>query len=186
LLGHPLEVHRLMRYHASGGERAAPGEYHQALLCSECGLCEKFSCPVGVFPRQAAVRAKRQLAGAGTRYPPGRGQAAVRQCRVDRRVPAGRLIARLGLLEYDRPAPLDPEKLPVEKVSILLQPPFGVRCRPTVQEGQPVRAGDLVGEIPAGALGARVHASISGTVTEVTPDYVRIQAGKAGGPDESN
>jgi len=30
-----------------------------------------------------------------------------------------------------------------------------------------VQAGDLIGEIPEGALGARVHASLTGTVTEV-------------------
>jgi len=30
-----------------------------------------------------------------------------------------------------------------------------------------VKAGDLIGEIPEGALGARVHASLSGTVTDV-------------------
>ncbi|MHB8916847.1 MAG: 4Fe-4S dicluster domain-containing protein [Desulfocucumaceae bacterium] len=180
LLGHPLEVHRMMRYHAVGGGLAARHEHREALLCSECGLCEKFSCPVGIFPRAVAVRAKRELAAAGVRYPRGQGQGAVRQSREDRRVPSGRLIARIGLQEFDRPAPLDPEKVMVETVRILLQPPFGSRCRPTVRKGQPVQAGDLVGEIPEGAPGARMHASISGLVTDLTPDYIQIRTGEGG------
>jgi len=37
-----------------------------------------------------------------------------------------------------------------------------------------VRAGDCVGEIPEGALGARVHASIDGVVIDVDAKAVRI------------
>ena len=39
-----------------------------------------------------------------------------------------------------------------------------------------VEAGTLVACIPEGALGANIHASISGTVTEVTGDQIVIQA----------
>jgi Na+-translocating ferredoxin:NAD+ oxidoreductase RnfC subunit len=39
-----------------------------------------------------------------------------------------------------------------------------------------VRAGDPVAEIPVGAMGARVHASISGTVREVLPNAITIEA----------
>lgn len=186
LLGHPLEAHRMMRYHAAGGDLVARQEHREALLCSECGLCEKFSCPVGVFPRVVMAGAKRELAAAGIKYPRGQEQCAPRPSRPDRKVPSGRLIARAGLREFDRPAPLDPEKAPAEAVRILLQPPFGSRCNPAVVEGQAVREGDLVGEIPEGALGARMHASISGLVTRVASEYIEIRTGKAGWRDEGN
>ena len=38
--------------------------------------------------------------------------------------------------------------------------------------GDMVKKGDLVGEIPEGALGARVHASIEGTVKVVDKNVV--------------
>jgi Na+-translocating ferredoxin:NAD+ oxidoreductase RnfC subunit len=41
-----------------------------------------------------------------------------------------------------------------------------------VQKGDSVKKGDLIGEIPEGALGARVHASIDGTVEAVNENIV--------------
>jgi Na+-translocating ferredoxin:NAD+ oxidoreductase RnfC subunit len=41
-----------------------------------------------------------------------------------------------------------------------------------VKVGQRVKRGQVVGEIPDGALGARHHASISGVVTEVNGSVV--------------
>ncbi|MFO7627521.1 MAG: hypothetical protein R6V62_09705 [Candidatus Fermentibacteraceae bacterium] len=45
---------------------------------------------------------------------------------------------------------------------------------PVVRAGQRVIEGELIGEIPEGQLGARVHASISGTVTAVDQRHVRL------------
>lgn len=180
LLGHPLEVHRIMRYHCLDDGRIAPHEYIEALLCSECGLCERFSCPVGIFPRAVMVRKKRELVAAGARYPRGQGLKEIPSSREERMVPSNRLIARLGLGKYDKPAPLEPRKVVPPAVRIPLKPPFGVPCEPCVENGQRVDEGDLIGEIPEGAMGSRIHASIGGTVTGVTPDYVQIQSGKVG------
>ena len=41
--------------------------------------------------------------------------------------------------------------------------------------GDHVNVGDLVGQIPADSLGAMIHASIDGMVTEVNNTYVVIQ-----------
>jgi Na+-translocating ferredoxin:NAD+ oxidoreductase RnfC subunit len=179
LLGHPLEVHRIMRAFAYGGERVAAEDHLAALLCVECGVCEHFACPVGIFPRTVAAEVKRRLLAAGVRYPRGRTGAGVRKYREGRRVPTGRLIRRLGLDPWDRPAPLDPVAVPATRVRVLLRPPFGAACRPVVEVGARVRPGDPVGEVPEGVLGARAHASIRGVVTAVTPDYVEITAQEA-------
>ena len=179
LLGHPLEVHRIMRAYAYGGERVDAEAHLAALLCVECGVCEHFACPVGIFPRTVAAEVKRRLLAAGVRYPRGRTGAGVRRYREGRLVPTSRLVRRLGLEPWDRPAPLDPVAVPAARVRVPLRPPFGAACRPVVQVGARVRAGDPVGEVPEGALGARAHASIAGLVTALTPDYVEITAQEA-------
>lgn len=45
-----------------------------------------------------------------------------------------------------------------------------------VRAGDMVKKGDLVGEIPDNALGARVHASIDGVVESVADGLVTIRA----------
>jgi hypothetical protein len=42
-----------------------------------------------------------------------------------------------------------------------------------------VQVGELLAEAPQGELGARIHASLSGRVTEVTDTHIRIAAGSA-------
>jgi Na+-translocating ferredoxin:NAD+ oxidoreductase RnfC subunit len=66
------------------------------------------------------------------------------------------------------------EDIQVGQVSIPLQQHLGQPAVPVVQAGNKVKKGDLVGEIPEGALGARVHASIDGTV-EAVNDHVVIK-----------
>jgi Na+-translocating ferredoxin:NAD+ oxidoreductase RnfC subunit len=45
-----------------------------------------------------------------------------------------------------------------------------------VSVGQRVQCGDLIGEIPDKAMGARVHASISGVVESVENGIITIKA----------
>ncbi len=52
-------------------------------------------------------------------------------------------------------------------VRIPLLQHVGAPAVPRVRPGDTVYRGDLIAEIPEGALGARIHASISGTVSEV-------------------
>ncbi len=48
-----------------------------------------------------------------------------------------------------------------------MQQHLGKPALPVVKAGDRVRKGDLIGEIPEGALGARVHASIDGVVEAI-------------------
>ena len=52
---------------------------------------------------------------------------------------------------------------------------MGAPAEPTVSAGQQVQAGQMIGRIPEGSLGACIHSSIDGTVSEVTPDYIEIR-----------
>lgn len=180
LLGHPLEVHKIMLQFCLRGESAmVPGDFTTALLCVECGVCEYVACPVDIFPRRVAAFLKAGLVGAGVRYPRDSDTLEPRRIRVDRRVPSTRLISKLGLKDYDQPCPLKIQKLTPPEVLIPLLPPIGQRCLPMVREGQMVTEGERVGATPTGAVGAHAHASIAGLVVRITDDYVLIR-GKEG------
>jgi Na+-translocating ferredoxin:NAD+ oxidoreductase RnfC subunit len=58
---------------------------------------------------------------------------------------------------------------------LLTRQHIGAPAIPTVEPGQRVNQGDPVATPPEGALGARIHASISGTVAEVTDNHVIIE-----------
>ena len=95
-----------------------------------------------------------------------------------RMIPIKRLVARVGLMPYyDEKAVYDAEEYEVQKVRIQLKQHLGAPARPVVRPGERVERGELVGEIPENALGARVHASISGTVLSVSGREVVVERG---------
>jgi len=76
-------------------------------------------------------------------------------------------MERLEVSRYDTHPPFYGDEIQVENVSIPLQQHIGQPALPVVRAGDRVKKGDLIGEIPEGALGARVHASIDGIVESV-------------------
>ncbi len=167
LVGHSFETHKVMRAF-SGGEDTAMGAM-QALLCCECGICELFSCPMRLSPRRINAALKRSFGKERLSY---EGPREVRPeqwaLRPYRKIPVPRLAIKLGIDDY---MDIHPEAMGTyepDRVMIPLLQHVGAPAEATVGPGDGVRAGDLVGEIPKGALGARVHASISGKVVEVS------------------
>ena len=61
-------------------------------------------------------------------------------------------------------------------VRIPLRQHIGAPAQCVVSAGSRVRVGDLLGEIPEKAMGARVHASIDGVVESVADGIVTIKA----------
>ena len=90
-------------------------------------------------------------------------------------MPSKRLIARLGLKSFDQPAPMTADPIAPSEVRIQLSQHVGAPCTPTVKVGDSVSEGQMIGAIPEKALGAPVHASIPGQVTEVTDKYIAIR-----------
>lgn len=167
LIGHPFETHKVMRAFAAGRELDA-AEGSQAAMCCECGLCEYYACPMGMSPRRINQKVKAAMRAAGQSYagPKDLRESAARW-RDFRKAPSRRLAARLGIAEYlGAPTPYLGELEPREVAIPLLQH-IGAPAIALVKPGERVRAGQLIGEIPEGALGARVHASIDGVVAEV-------------------
>ena len=86
-----------------------------------------------------------------------------------------RLIARLGLGEFNNTGPLTEHAFAPLKVNLLLKQHAGAPAVPVVKSGDRVRVGDLLAVPETGKLGARIHASIDGRVT-VIEDAVVIDA----------
>lgn len=96
---------------------------------------------------------------------------------MSRLIPSSRLVARLGIKRWYADAPFENVAFEPQQVHIPMNQHIGAPAIPVVQKGDNVTAGQLIGEIPGGKLGARVHASITGTVVDVTKQSIIIQKG---------
>jgi len=170
LLGHNIEPHKIMRTikHLQGQEETMK----MALACSECGVCEQYACIMGLSPRTINSMIKRELAKMGIKPDAPPANQTVNAMQEHRKVPVKRLISRLELKKYDVSAPLTEEEFPVNQVEIMLRQHVGTPSQAIVQVGQQVQKGDLIAVVPDKALGANIHASISGVIKEITDSIV--------------
>jgi len=175
LLGHALEPHKIMRQ-INLGLDIPPEVIKGALLCSECGLCEAVSCNMELSPRLMNRLIKQRLREAGYKADFSGQKAEADEMWAYRKIPTERVINRLGLSRYDVHPTRLVEDLGSKRVEIPLRQHIGAPAAAVVRVGDKVKRGDLVGDIPTGAMGARIHASIDGEVTLVDPERVVIQA----------
>ena len=174
LIGHDLKPHRIMRHLAY--TPGMTGEIlEDALICSECGVCEKFACPMMLSPREINAAVKQKLLKEGIKREPRSDPYRVSPFNETRKIPIKRLMERLEVAKYDVHPPFWEEDIQVKQVIIPLQQHLGKPAVPVVRAGDRVKKGDLIGEIPEGALGARIHASIDGTVAAVGENIVIYQ-----------
>lgn len=171
-LGLNVQPHKAMRSLANGTDLL--GDVNGIFSCCNCGLCTYYACNFGLKPSQVMQRLKSAIASGGTRarkevFGPVDGGLE------NKKVPVSRLIARLGLSAYDVPAPLVDKALATDCVRIALRMGVGAPSVPKVSVGDKVRKNQLVADIAEKKLGVKMHASISGTVTAVTDDYIEIR-----------
>ena len=176
LIGHPFETHKVMQAFAHGAELSSP-QGASAVICCECGACEQFACPMGMSPRRINQFVKASMRASQVTY---EGTKELRESAVAmrefRRIPSKRLASRIGILPYlYLQTPFIGEVKPQE-ARIPLHQHIGAPSKACVQVGAKVCVGDLIGDIPEKALGAKIHASISGTVIAVDT-HVTIRVG---------
>lgn len=171
LIGHNMQPHKMMRKVSYSYERLEDAAIAQ--LCCECNLCELYACPVNLPPKTINVLYKGKLAQSGIRHEPNE-TPEFRSTREYRKTPVKRLLLKLGLKEYDREAPMVIADYEPETVRIPMKQHLGAAAVPVVAMGDWVTKGQLIGEIPEKALGARVHASITGKVVSVEADTITI------------
>ncbi len=174
-LGHRLAPHKLMRMAAYGSLCDESHTPMNAWLCCGCRLCE-YACVMNLQPWKLNGNLKGILGKNGMRNTLKNAPEAPAPFRELKRYPVHKLIHQLDLDAYDVPAPLDETVYEAKKVTLPLRQHVGAPAQAAVEVGAKVEAGALVACIPEGALGANIHASISGTVTEVTGDHIVIQA----------
>jgi Na+-translocating ferredoxin:NAD+ oxidoreductase RnfC subunit len=172
LLGHPIEPHRAMQ---SLGFATGVDAMVATLYCCECNLCSLYACPEDLDPKNVCVQAKPLARERGLTFKGDPASITPHPLAEFRRVPMRRLIARLGLGEFNNVGPLVDHSFSPQKVKILLKQHAGAPAVPVVKCGDRVRVGDLLAAPEQGKLGARVHASIDGVV-RVTTDAVFIEA----------
>lgn len=177
LLGHSLQPHKVMRAvsYFTGSEDVLK----MSLSCSECGACE-YACPMDLSPRQVNVLLKQELRKKGLKAGTNIAHPTPDLSRENRKIPSQRLINRFSLKDYDQPAPLTAVDFSPEEVKIPLQQHIGAAGVPQVKVGDEVSQGDLIAQIPDGALGANIHASIDGIIKEIS-DYIVISKKTGGG-----
>lgn len=172
LLGHNLQPHKVMR---NLNYLESLEDIDMVLICCECGVCELYACPMKLKPRTVNKILKQKLQENGVNYKKEKQIRPPFKFRDFRKVPVKRLIEVLELRNYYKKAPLTKLEFKPQKVKLSLKQHIGASAIPQVKVGQKVSKGEIIARIPEGALGANVHASITGTVVEIK-DYILIES----------
>lgn len=177
LLGHRLEPHAIMQAVAYQAiEEIDPLVVAEAYLCCQCGVCGMYACPTMLSPERVIKALTERLKAEGIEPLHARKKLEVHPERDFRRPSIPSFVSRLEVGEYSSPAPFVDEPLEVSAVRISLKQHVGVPCTPSVKVGDGVAVGDAIADVPEGALGAPLHASISGVVSSVTETHIGIRS----------
>ncbi|MCB2357653.1 4Fe-4S dicluster domain-containing protein [Clostridium estertheticum] len=174
LLGHPLRPHKIMRAISMSLDHSEE-IFKEALICCECGICEMYACPMGISPRQVNIMIKNELRQKGVKFNTTLKIIPDEQ-RDGRQVPVSRLVQRLNLGKY-KDIKFDDNAIEVKVniVTIPLKQHIGKSATAIVAVGDEVNKGQLIGEVKREDMGANIHASISGKVTNVS-DCIIIES----------
>jgi Na+-translocating ferredoxin:NAD+ oxidoreductase RnfC subunit len=174
LLGYSIKPHKIMRAFA-GGVSADMEALAASVFCSECGLCEVYSCHQSLSPKMIIGELKTKLRAKGVKNIESRIIEQTSNMREGRKVPIERLISRLALNKYNTDAPLCcEEKSNISEVKIMLNQHIGAPAVPVVKIHEYVEKGSVVAETPMGQLGTKIHASLSGEIIYVDNRSITI------------
>lgn len=175
LLGHKVRPHKIMNC-VTLGLSYQSDVIMESFLCMFCGMCE-YACPMWLSPKRVYYEIRAGLLSRDIRFQRTKKEYRDDPMRKFRRTSPSRIVRRYELSAYDaRKADLTIKVLETNRASIPTRQGTGSPAVPTVKEGDRIDEGQVIGEIPEGKLGARIHASIRGRVTYAGPDEVRIEA----------
>jgi len=175
LLGYDVQPHKVMR---SLGFSIVSSDFWSkwGYLCCGCGLCTLYACPEELYPKEACDQAKERMREMGLRWLGPSVEVKPHPMHEARRVPLRKLEEHLDLLRYERPAPWVEREWTPQQVRLPLKQHTGVPARPLVQEGEKVREGQKIADVPADQLGVPLHASIAGRVRSVSETEILLEA----------
>jgi len=174
LLGHPIEPHKAMR----SLEFTLMGEVNVigTQFCCECNLCSLYSCPENLDPKNVCTFAKRELMQQGKKWKVDADPSRPRNLLSFRRAPIKKLMRKIGLWQYTNVGPLVQRSLTTPRAVLPLKQHAGAPAEPIVAAGDRVERGQLIADMPDGKLGAKIHASLTGTVEAVNDTEIIIRA----------
>jgi len=176
LLGHDIFPDELMKRLYKGKlSNEDIKNFDFAYLCCDCGLCELYSCVMDLSARSIFNHIKDELVRLGIKNPHNRDELKVNEFRQFRKVPVSRLKKRLEIDKYRSLTPMSDFNGEVESIKIYLSQHVGAPSVPVLTEGAQVRRGDLIADIPEGKLGARIHSSIDGRISQIGTDHIVIK-----------
>ncbi len=173
ILGLNVQPHKVMR----GIQHENPSSIAKidtVMACNNCNLCTMYACPMDLSPGDITQMVKQSILRKGVKAEK-KIPYEVDDLRESKQVPTKRLISRLDLYEYNVDAPLNMDIYETNHVRIPLKQHIGKPAEAIVNIGDTVSRGQLIGEVKEG-LGANVHASISGKVTNITDSLIEIKA----------
>ena len=141
-------------------------------LCCSCGICSLYACPEDLYPREACDQGKNYLKENAIKFEQTK-PLKVHPIKEGRRVPIKQLMKRLDLLKYDKHTPYINNFPDPSSVKINLKQHVGNPTIPQVTNGEKVKKSDLIASVETGKLGANIHASIDGTIAEITNSYIK-------------
>lgn len=178
LLGHKLRPNRVMR--AMALEADNEEVLKDALICSECGVCELYACPMGLSPRKVNIYVKAMLRNRGINHDDNELYPSNSIMRPYRQIPVSRLLSRIDAVKLEKHVAMEPVELNPDSVSIALRQHIGAKASPVVNRGELVDAGRLIASVDYGAVGANIHASVKGVIEEVNESFIKIKSDSSG------
>ena len=174
LLGYDINVHKTIRA-ASHSEIMDTEAFLQSALCCGCGVCTVIACQQDLDPQAVSMEIKGSLGKHGLKRQNNKAPEKVKDVRAARLVSSSTLIDRLGIRKYvkDKVERRYTEFNP-SMVYIELKQHVGKPASAVVKKGDRVSAGDVVARTAYEDLGTTMHASINGTVADVTDRFVVI------------
>lgn len=176
-IGHRIKPHLVMRNIWRENFIESTEEFEKcfgdAANCCDCGLCEMFSCPMGLSPRKVNGYMKGKLREKGINVEKN-AKPAAREAVDISKVPTDRLISRLNLGQYNGLHAHDCIELNPKEVFIPFSQHIGKPAKAIKTIGEKVFAGDVVAAADDTGLSANIHASLSGTVIDVTSLGIRL------------
>lgn len=176
MIGHQIRPNLVMRNIWREDQITDNQEYlatfGDAMNCCDCGVCEMFACPMGLSPRKVNSYIKGQLRAKGIQVPRNM-EPVAREAIDNRRVPTHRLIARLGLAEFDGLHAHECIELKPETVYVPFRQHIGKPAVPAKAVGDRVTKGEVLGAAAEG-LSANIHASMNGVIVAIDENGARI------------
>ena len=171
LLGYSIKPHEIMRS-LSYGIVNNIDIYKGAMSCSECGVCEVFSCHQNLSPRTIIKDLKIRLRENGIKND--NCNKAVLGEREYRKIPSPRLYSRLQLTQYNVENPFVQRDFHLKEVRIKFKQHIGAKAKPVIGLYEEVKKGQLIAKVEELELGAYIHSSISGVVIDITENDITV------------